>query len=304
MTMEMTRPGDFSLLAVSGPDARRFLQGQLSCNMDDLSGQHSLPGAYCNLKGRVVADFMVIDSGDALLLRCAPGMAGILAERLEKYAVFFKVRMEDVSSGWQRGGLIGEAALGQITTATGAAPPQANWETVHAGGMIIVRIPGGQPRLEWLARQDAPLPEHRVVGNEQDWQLEDIRSGILHVDTTRCERFTPQVLNYDLDGSINFRKGCYTGQEIVARMHYRGKADRRLYHLVTDGPIDTDELSGIRITEVLQQLGVAAGAEMLAILPGAMAGLTPGTLRFTTADGDAAGITVNRIHGFEGIQDS
>ncbi|MEX1196957.1 MAG: hypothetical protein WEB57_03745 [Pseudohongiellaceae bacterium] len=309
MTMELTSPGNFSLLSVSGPDARRFLQGQLSCNMDDLTGQRSLPGAYCNLKGRVIADFLVIENAEQVLLRCEPGMAESLRGRLAKYAVFFKVELEDVSAQWQRAAVIGDRAVQRFAEISGLNAPQADRDTVRQKELIVVRIPGPRSRLELLVPAKYGLPPHEETGSERDWQLEDIRAGIAHVGATCSEQYTPQVLNYDLDGTINFRKGCYTGQEVVARMHYRGKASKRLYRLVTEAPIASGDLSGWQVVctdrtlaasgEILAQEAAEHGAELLAILPRKLAEQPEGTLCLSTNQTDAEDIPVTRLQGFE-----
>lgn len=309
MTMELTSPGDFSLLSASGPDARRFLQGQLSCNMDELTGQRSLPGAYCNLKGRVIADFLVIDREDRLLLRCEPGMAEVLRERLAKYAVFFKVELTEVTTQWRRAGVIGDLAVEGFAGAIGADIPRSDWTTVHHEDLIVARIPGSRSRLELLFTSEAGLPAHEMTGDERDWRLEDIRAGIVHVTAERSEQYTPQVLNYDLDGTINFRKGCYTGQEVVARMHYRGKASKRLYRLVADAPIPSAELSGWQVVctdrtlaasgEILTQAADDHGAELLAILPRKLAEQPEGTLCLSASQVKADDIPVTRLQGFD-----
>ncbi len=310
MTMELTIPGDFSLLSVRGADARRFLQGQLSCDMNELSTQHSLPGAYCNLKGRVIADFVVCDSGEQLLLRCAPGMAARLSEALSRYAVFFKVDLQDTRSTWRRYGMIGEAALQNFSENFQSPAPEQPWETVSTGGLMAIRLPGSTPRLEILSPFDNKLPPHEIVNQATAWHLEDIRAGIVHVGEARSEQYTPQVLNYDLNGTINFRKGCYTGQEIVARMHYRGKARRRLYHLVANAPEDaTDSSATWQVIsrdrdsaskgEVMEQQPSGTGVEVLAILPDSLAEAAPETLCLSRQDGRAEQIaSIRDIHRF------
>ncbi|MGM0631934.1 MAG: YgfZ/GcvT domain-containing protein [Pseudomonadota bacterium] len=312
MTMELTIPGDFSLLSVRGADARRFLQGQLSCDMNELSMQHSLPGAYCNLKGRVIADFVVCDTGDRLLLRCAPAMAARLQEALSRYAVFFKVELQDTSPIWRRYGLIGEAALQHFSEQFQNPPPELPWETVSTGGMLAIRLPGTTPRLEILSPAENDLPPHAIVNEAAAWQLEDIRSGIVHVGAARSEQYTPQVLNYDLNGTINFRKGCYTGQEIVARMHYRGKARRRLYHLVANAQEDdaADPTSTWQVIsrdpdsaskgEVMEQQSTGTGVELLAILPDSLAEAAPETLYLSRQDGNPEqAASIRDIHRFD-----
>lgn len=309
MTLELTSPGDFSLLSASGPDARRFLQGQLTCNLDELSGQRSLPGAYCNLKGRVIADFLLIDAGSQLLLRCAPGMADVLRERLAKYAVFFKVELNEVSVRWQRSAVIGEAAGQSLAASRGIELPRTDWSTVTHEDVIAVRVRGENPRWELLFPTDGSLAGQGDMDDTHPWKLEDIRAGIIHVTSARSEQFTPQVLNYDLDGTISFRKGCYTGQEVVARMHYRGKAGKRLYRLLAQTAVDGDALAEWQVLstdpslsargEILEQESDGKAAELLAILPRQLAEQPAGSLCLSPRDQTSGEIGIDQVVSFE-----
>lgn len=303
MTIEMTRTGDFSLLSVSGADARRFLQGQVSCDIEELDEQHSLSGALCNLKGRVIADFLAIAIEDGVLLRCEPQMAELLHQRLERYAVFFKADLRVVTSDWQRAGLLGEEVCAALADQWSMPLPEQPLGTLRHEDLIAVRLPDPRPRLEVLAPATATLPASTLAGTPEDWHNEDILAGIVHINHQRSERYTPQVLNYDSDGTVNFRKGCYTGQEIVARMHYRGKADRRLYRLTTDAGLPSGEETGWNVVsrqddnrargEVVVSAAGAQAHSVLAILPSRLADAAPDTLEIHA---DATTLPVTGIY--------
>lgn len=224
------------ILAVSGPDARRFLQGQVTCNMDDLTPEQSLRGAICNPKGRVVADFRALAVADACLLVMDAGMAGVAKGVLDKYMVFFKASSAIVTEQWRAFGLIGDEAATVLAEICGACPGQDGAVTM-LGGLLLVRIPGSTARFEvWGAAETLKQTMERLVGvadagSWEDWLLEDIKAGIAHVSPALSEQHLPEALNYDIAGVVSFKKGCYTGQEIVARMHYRGTAKRRARHL-------------------------------------------------------------------------
>ncbi len=230
----------FDLIAVSGVDAKKFLQGQVTCNVDLLSPDHSLEGAICNLKGRVICDFRLIEHDHVCYLSMEPGMAAIVIPILNKYIVFSRATCEQIGNGVRRSGLIADDGV------PGAVSPAIDWPTADGnviswGDLLIIRIRGTLPRYElWQFSASSASQARKLmagmaaVDDSKAWVLEDIRSGIAHVTPALTERHLPEALNYDLSGVINFKKGCYTGQEIVARMYYRGTAKKRTFHAVAD----------------------------------------------------------------------
>jgi len=274
MTVTMIPLSDLDLLQFTGPDSLRLLQGQLTCNMQGLCSTQALPGAYCTVKGRIVADFIALLHDDDILLRCQTGMAEILQQALSKYAVFFDTSMNVVTHQWQRTGLLGAQAAAVLEQAGVQSIPAGDWQCVQGDGYMIVRMPGPELRFELLTTTDHPLllslTDTCESGKLRDWQLADIQSGLFPISRADSEQFTPQVLNHDLLGFVDFRKGCYTGQEIIARMHYRGKAKRRLHTLrsrqplvVTMPPTETLYVSTTAIASVasMQVLRVMRDAE-------------------------------------------
>ncbi len=228
MTSKLITLESFDLLHVSGPDTDRFLQGQLTCNMTRLTTDHALPGAYCNLKGRVIADFLAIRHGTDVLLFTQSGMAALLKQALEKYAVFFKVSMSIVTQDWQVVALTSPNAGDSPAWAVGDAPYHC--QVLDNG--LAVRLPGPWLRTVVMWPANAPCPidcPDLDVGTQNDWALACIEAGMIQLTPEQSGLYTPQLLNHDINGTVDFRKGCYTGQEVVARMHYRGTAKKRLY---------------------------------------------------------------------------
>ncbi len=224
---------EFDLLAIEGVDAAKFLQGQLTCNVEAATPTHSIQGAYCNLSGRVIADMRLLPFEGGLYLLCQAGMAEILKTALDKYIVFSKAKTNIVTEQYCRFGFIGQD-LGGVFAQLGIAEPPQQGGLLSIPEGFIYRLEAAQPRYELLIKQEQSplldtLKNMPMEADRSAWDLAQIRSGVVHVDPALQSEHTPQVLNYDLLGLVDFKKGCYTGQEIIARMHYRGKAKKRLY---------------------------------------------------------------------------
>lgn len=221
------------LLAVTGADAGKFLQGQLTCNVEELSLEHSSLGACCNNKGRMVASFRIVQAADGYLLEMDRGLIPVLIEHLKKFIVFFKAEMLDASDTLVRIGCMGAQLNDAIAKATGTLPDSIN-QVGEQHGNFIIRVHGAPARYEiWATPEDAPRIWEQLAGTTKPvgwnhWLLEEIRAGIGFVAAQTHEAFTPQMLNYQLLDAISFTKGCYTGQEIVARTQYRGAIKRHM----------------------------------------------------------------------------
>ncbi|OLF55616.1 YgfZ/GcvT domain-containing protein [Pseudomonas chlororaphis] len=223
------------VLAVRGPDASKFLQGQLTCNLNYLSPTQSSLGARCTQKGRMQSSFRILLEGDGCLLAMATPLLEAQLADLKKYAVFSKAKLSDESAQWARFGL-GNADA--VLAALGLELPQEDGAVARNDGLIALRVSPQRAELWVPAEQaqglreklSAQLPE----GDLNQWLLGQIRAGIGQVMPATRELFIPQMLNLQAIGGVSFKKGCYTGQEIVARMQYLGKLKRRLYRLVLD----------------------------------------------------------------------
>ena len=228
---------NYEFIRISGADRISFLQGQLSCNTDLLCAGRSLPGALCNLKGRVIADFRLVEHNEDIIMQCAAGMADKIHATLSKYAVFSKVELSQLqgkdNSAPVALGIIGRGIF-EALSILNLDLPKSNDGVSSSATSKVVRVSGLSERIEiWMhtkaaAEQLLATLEKEKTDDIEPWLRADIEAGIVHVTPNLSEEFTPQLLNYDLSGLIDFKKGCYTGQEIVARMFYRGTAKRRL----------------------------------------------------------------------------
>lgn len=235
------------LIAARGPDADNFLQGQSTCDVRQVTLEHSLPGAHCTLKGRVFACFRMFRRGDACYLELPRTLMEPTLNRLRKYLLRAKATLEDCSDSLARIGVAGPTAAVLLEQTLGRVPEDING-VIHArgsdaAGITVIRLPGPTPRFELHgAVQDLSavwnilIPAVMPVGTEP-WRLLDILAGTPAVYPETVEAFVPQMLNLQLLGGISFQKGCYTGQEIVARTHYLGKLKRRMVLGRVDSPI-------------------------------------------------------------------
>ncbi len=220
------------VLAVRGADAAKFLQGQLTCNLNYLSDTQASLGARCTQKGRMQSSFRILLQGDGVLLAMASELLEPQLADLKKYAVFSKSKLTDESAAWVRFGL---AHADQALSALGLALPVETDSVVRTETLIAIRVSPGRAEL-WapaehagslLSQLAATLPQAEL----NEWLLGQVRAGIGQVMPQTRELFIPQMLNLQAVGGVSFKKGCYTGQEIVARMQYLGKLKRRLYRL-------------------------------------------------------------------------
>ena len=226
-----------ALLAVRGPDAAKFLQGQLTCNLNYLDERTSSLGARCTPKGRMISSFRIVQDGDGYLLALASELLEAQLADLKKYAVFSKSKLTDESAAWVRFGLMNaEPALASL----GLELPAETNSVVRNDTLIAIRVSPDRAELWVPAEQGDAVRNQLAATLEQtdlnEWLLGQIRAGIGQVMPQTRELFIPQMLNLQAVGGVSFKKGCYTGQEIVARMQYLGKLKRRLYRLSFNAP--------------------------------------------------------------------
>jgi len=262
------------ILAVRGSDAGKFLQGQLTCNLNYLSQEQSSLGARCMVKGRMQSSFRIVPEGNGLLLAMARGLIDAQLADLKKYAVFSKATLTDESASWVRFGL--EHAE-QALLALGLDVPAADGATVREHGLIAIRVSPGRVEL-WVPAEQARDVQQELAGtlsegSLNDWLLGQIRAGIGQVFEQTRELFIPQMINLQAVGGVSFKKGCYTGQEIVARMQYLGKLKRRQYRLalaVADAPAPGSQIfsptHGSAVGEVVLAAACEQGCELLAVI--------------------------------------
>jgi len=264
------------VLAVRGADASKFLQGQLTCNLNYLDDQRSSLGARCTPKGRMQSSFRILQEGDGYLMAMDLDLVQTQLTDLSKYAAFSKSKLYDESAEWVRFGLSGgDGAL----VSFGLDLPQTADAMTSSHGLIAVRLPDGRAEL-WSHAQDAETTQSRLASQLCEapidrWLLAQIRAGIGQVVASTRELFIPQMINLQALGGVSFKKGCYTGQEIVARMQYLGKLKRRLHRLAmqsSDSEVPAAGLElyspvhGSSVGEVVLAASAEGSTELLAVL--------------------------------------
>ncbi|CAD2266352.1 tRNA-modifying protein YgfZ [Stutzerimonas stutzeri] len=264
------------VLAVRGPDASKFLQGQLTCNLNYLDAHTSSLGARCTPKGRMQSSFRIVPEGDGYLLAMAGELLQPQLADLAKYAVFSKSRLSDESADWCRFGIAGgDGSLVSL----GLDLSQAADSIVRGNGLIAIRLPDGRAEL-WAPKAEAEQVRTRLSAQLGEvpvnrWLLDQVRAGIGQVFGSTRELFIPQMINLQALGGVSFKKGCYTGQEIVARMQYLGKLKRRLQHLAVEGERGELPAPGVElfspvhnssVGEVVLAATSADGIELLAVV--------------------------------------
>jgi folate-binding protein YgfZ len=241
-------------LLVSGPDARSFLQGQLSFDLTGLTTAR-MELACCNsAQGRVQAVTWLVERSEGVTLLLAAAMAESTLQRLKRYVLRSKVKLE-----------ANPAHLCAFQGVEAVLPPPRSH--AEADGISTIAWPGEPGRVLLLAAADrfGELPAHDVA-----WHREDVRCGLPQVHAQTHEAFVAQMLNLDLLGGISYEKGCYTGQEIIARTHFRGTVKRRMlgFHAACAPPLPgTRVLSGGQHAgDVVDAAATASGCELLAVI--------------------------------------
>lgn len=231
-------PSSFDVVAVSGQDSLRFLQGQLTCDVEALEENGFCYGAACNNKGRIYAAFILVRWQDSYYLCMAAGLGNVLLSTLKKYLPFYKCSMQ--LSGKALYALVGDGVQKILdASAVSTEAPSASKGISTADGWfgLLDTIRQRGLLLTERAPEEITTSLHPVeAGAAAEWEALGMLAGHYPFHAEDVERFTPQELHFDRNGYVSFSKGCYTGQEIVARMHYRGKIKKQLYLFTLEGP--------------------------------------------------------------------
>jgi tRNA-modifying protein YgfZ len=241
--MECALLNRYGLLAVTGADARAFLHAQLTKDIEKLAPDRSALAGWCTAKGRLLATMLVIPSPDGFLLHLSKDILAPVQKRLSMYILRSKVKITDESDAWPQYGLW-DADLNVAGVA---------WE----GGAATIRV--GERRFLRLGK----ALSQACKGNEEAWTLQEIRAGRPWISAATQDQFVPQMVNLEQIGGVDFQKGCYPGQEIVARAQYRGEVKRRMVQVkVPDGAAlkPGQEFDGGTIVD-------SAAGEALAVMP-------------------------------------
>lgn len=226
-------PG-LAVIELSGADALSFLSAQFTSDLHSLAQETSQISSWCTPQGRVLTVFRIYRYETSIsLILPAEAVAQTLG-RLQRYVLRSRVEIENGTGRTALLGLSGPSALDRVMAVLGTAPEQID-EVVHAGTITAVRLPGRVSRCLILGSTDAirafqeHLPNNVMRGDPGSWTLLDVLAGIPVIVPTISEHFLPQMLNLDALGGLSFTKGCYPGQEVIARLRYRGSLKRRMH---------------------------------------------------------------------------
>lgn len=231
---------DLSLIRARGADTQSFLNGQLSNDVRQLDATHSQLASWCSPQGRMLAIFRLCRRGDDTLLQLPTSLLETILKRLRLFMMRAKVTFEDVDGELVSFGISGPEAMKLLRDVTGFAPDAVNGSATR-DEITMLNLAGPQPRFEIIAPLDVAtkmwrdLKDKALPVGPPVWAWLDIMAGIPSVHPETSEAFVPQMANLEIVGGVSFKKGCYPGQEIVARMQYLGKLKQRMYRAHAEG---------------------------------------------------------------------
>jgi len=280
-SLTLTPLTQYSLVEVVGMDAQKFLQGQLTCDVNQLQPGDWQSGAVCNPQGRVYGNFelgLTKDDIPCYLMRLPLDVIDSLTRQLGKYIVFYKSRLGFNPGQWAGFELRGDNTAQILADALSVSPDQlTGYSSLQRGVLKPLAEASGYECWLPFNEQDAlwkKLGTDIRLGDSQWYSLARIRQGVPDIQQATAELFTPEAINLTHTGAVSFKKGCYTGQEIVARMHYRGTAKTGLVHLRLDTNISLlpgTELESQTDQQKLTLVNCAPneqqGTEVLAVAP-------------------------------------
>lgn len=283
-----------SRLQARGDDAATFLHNLLTQDVTGLPADGIRHAGFCSPKGRLLAAFTVWREGASVVLQLPRALAEPMRKKLSMYVLRSKVTLTDATEARPALGLSGQNAVTALQAA-GLAVPASNLTTATTGEVCVLRLADNRFEVvcpaDELARLWPILVTQATPAGTPAWRWYDIRDGLVSIWPATQEEFVPQMVNFELTGGVNFKKGCYPGQEIVARTQYLGKLKRRMYRARADGappapgtPIygtDTnDQACGAVVDAVMHPDG---GCELLAVVQ--MSSVAAGDVRISSPGG-------------------
>jgi tRNA-modifying protein YgfZ len=223
---------NLGVISVSGSDAAHFLQGQITCDINTITESECSLGAFCTPKGRVISTFLLIKKWHHFLIILPLELLDVIKKRLQLYILRADVQLADSSEEFS---LIGFDSPAK--SIAGETLPDKHFSVTKLNRGTCISLPSPKPRYLVLSTPETAVEiwskliekNHFTPASSDRWDYLNILSGIPWLNLQTTEEFIPQMLNLDKLGGISFEKGCYTGQEIVARTHYLGKSKRRMY---------------------------------------------------------------------------
>lgn len=231
----VTPLSDFALIRARGEDALTFLQGQLSSDLNQVSATHSQYSCYSNAKGRMQANFLIWQFGGDYYLMLSADIAATVHKRLSMFVLRAKLKLELVTEQWRLCGIAGCGAAQKLADQFGVPALQPHQVAATPSGVVVAQPSGAYiaalPAEQAGSALDTLAQGATLLGSEA-WGLWDIRAGRPWVTLSTYEQFVAQMANMELIGAVSFKKGCFPGQEIVARTQYLGKLKKRLFHVL------------------------------------------------------------------------
>ncbi len=213
------------VIRVAGEDATKFLQGQLTQDFALLDMQHARLAAFLSAKGRMQASFIGFKrSATEVLLICSLDLLAPTLKRLSMFVLRAKAKLSDASADFALYGLAGDT----INSIAGSAYPAWSKADFDQNTLVHLYPAAGQPRALWITPQGSAAPQGPLL-DASVWLWSEVQSGVATLTAPLVDAFVPQMLNYESIGGVNFKKGCYPGQEVVARSQFRGTLKRRTY---------------------------------------------------------------------------
>lgn len=238
------------LILAQGEESASFLHNQLSNDVENLREHEVRMAAYCSAKGRMLASFTYWKSADHYFLQLDRSIQASVQKRLQMFVLRAKTKLSDARDAYHLLGLGGAQAPNMLKNCFPTLPDAATSKVESdAGTLLYAGIADGHARYQWIierVKMDAFVPQlaeyvrlHLAVCDAQYWRRLDIEAGIARIVAATQEQFVPQMINFELIGGVNFKKGCYPGQEIVARSQYLGKLKRRMAIATAAVSVDT-----------------------------------------------------------------
>lgn len=286
----------FGLIGFAGEDSQTFLQGQVTNDMRQVTEQNAQFGSLCTPKGRMLATFLLWRRDGDYFMELPAALHESIRKHLSKYVMRAKVKVRDAGGELVRLGVAGEGAFESLRAIFGDLP-QTPYAAIHGEHGLLIALPGNRYEIVVAFEQAGALwqalrPACTPVG-AACWDWLAIRAGVPAILPATQEQFTPQMANIELLGGVSFTKGCYTGQEVVARTQHLGKVKRRLFlnhisglaHTADEvAPQPGDELSGTEHGMIVNaQAAPDGGFDVLAVIVTEDA--VAGNIRWKTADG-------------------
>jgi tRNA-modifying protein YgfZ len=275
----MTKLQDDGFLVVSGKNALTFLQGYITSDLTDLTDSNSAMGAICNQQGRMVTSCRLIKTDSGLLIRMHRDLVPATMAFLQKYIVFSRSTMQDDSDRRYGFGVIGPVD---------GYPRELRGHAVIDDNHVI-RVSTGDRFEVWSRDPHFSLPATAIEPDDH-WRQAEIADGLAWVTPATQLEFLPQMFDYHATGGIDFDKGCYLGQEIIARMQYRGAVSRRLFRGQSAGDVAIGETVKSQADKAIGSIVNSAGKAFLAVIQ------TKDDSDITCLVGESAPVTLVRVH--------